>query len=105
MTAQLSELRRQHTPPGDPAPDGTINADIRARSYLVSVALDYFGYAEIESWAQQHGVAAAPAGLGDGGRRGRMAAAGGDPVRRRCLLLAGPGALRGGRPLPRVRQG
>lgn len=56
VTAQLSELRRQHVPPGDAAPDRTINETVRARSHLVSVALDYFGYTEIESWARQHGV-------------------------------------------------
>ena len=57
IMAQLSDLRRQHIPAGDATPDATINASVRARSYLISVALDYFGYADIEKWARQHGVA------------------------------------------------
>jgi hypothetical protein len=57
VLAQIADLRKQYVPAGDPNADDTINANPRARAYLVNVGLDYFGPAELLQWATQAGIA------------------------------------------------
>lgn len=56
ILAQLDDLRKQYVPTGDPNPDATINRSERARSYLVSLGLDYFGHRDLQEWATASGI-------------------------------------------------
>ena len=56
VVSEIDDLRKTYIKAGDANPDKTINGTDRARSYLVNIALDYFGHRDFRKWAKANRI-------------------------------------------------